>query len=78
MSREYYEEYGGTLSDVDIQKERKRGKIFIEPFDILQLQPSGYNLTPTKSTAKFTMRYCKWLICVANCWINSTNSWVTS
>ncbi|VCV82155.1 Mechanosensitive channel MscK [Escherichia coli] len=32
----------------------------------------------TKSTAKFTMRYCKWLICVANCWINSTNSWVTS
>lgn len=48
MSREYYEEYGGTLSDVDIQKERKRGKIFIEPFDILQLQPSGYNLTPTR------------------------------
>lgn len=48
MNREYYEEYGGTLSDVDIQKERKRGKIFIEPFDILQLQPSGYNLTPTR------------------------------
>lgn len=48
MNREYYEEHGGTLSDVDIQKERKRGQIFIEPFDILQLQPSGYNLTPTK------------------------------
>ncbi|XPE43759.1 hypothetical protein ACNKHV_02485 [Shigella flexneri] len=31
-----------------------------------------------RSQQRITMRYCKWLICVANCWINSTNSWVTS
>ncbi len=39
---------GGVLSDVDIQKEMKNGNIFIAPFVQAQLQPSGYNLTPTK------------------------------
>ena len=39
---------GGVLSDTDIQREMKNGNIFIEPFVQAQLQPSGYNLTPTK------------------------------
>lgn len=47
-------------------------------FRAMRSSTNWKKVTPTKSTAKFTMRYCKWLICVANCWINSTNSWVTS
>lgn len=44
---DYYGNLGGTLSDVDIQRELKDGKIFIAPYDNDQLQPAGYNLTPT-------------------------------
>lgn len=31
-----------------------------------------------KLIVKFMMCYCKWLICVVNCWINLINSWVIS
>lgn len=48
MNTNYYGGFGGVLSDGDIQNERKNGGIFIAPFDKLQLQPSGYNLTPTR------------------------------
>lgn len=47
MNEEFYES-GGILSDADIQKEMKNGNIFISPFLQSQLQPSGYNLTPTR------------------------------
>ncbi len=43
-----YYEYGGVLSDVDIINAVKAGDIFIAPYDSQQLQPSGYNLTPTR------------------------------
>ncbi|MDO4168378.1 MAG: hypothetical protein Q4D45_00645 [Lachnospiraceae bacterium] len=44
---ESFNNHGGNLSDVDIQREMANGRIFIAPFDSKQLQPSGYNLTPT-------------------------------
>lgn len=44
---DYYRNFGGTLSDVDIQRELDEGRIFIAPFNNEQLQPAGYNLTPT-------------------------------
>ncbi len=48
MGNESFYYNGGVLSDVDIQREMKSGNIFIAPFIQAQLQPSGYNLTPTK------------------------------
>ena len=39
---------GSILSDIDIQNEMKAGNLFIAPYEPLQLQPSGYNLTPTR------------------------------
>ena len=39
---------GGTLSNVDIIDAIENGEIFIAPYNESQLQPSGYNLTPTK------------------------------
>lgn len=45
----YTESYGGSiLSNVDIKNEMKNGRLFIAPYEPLQLQPSGYNLTPTR------------------------------
>lgn len=37
----------GVLSNNDIEEAMSKGAIFIAPFDESQLQPSGYNLTPT-------------------------------
>lgn len=48
MRDEYFYNNNGVLSDADIQREMKNGNIFIAPFMLSQLQPSGYNLTPTK------------------------------
>lgn len=48
MERDSFYYNGGVLSDADIQREMKNGNIFIAPFVQAQLQPSGYNLTPTK------------------------------
>ncbi|WP_373243078.1 dCTP deaminase domain-containing protein [Lacrimispora indolis] len=39
---------GSILSDIDIQNEMAKGNLFIAPYEPLQLQPSGYNLTPTR------------------------------
>lgn len=39
--------YNGLLSDKSIEKAIAEGDIFIAPFDRKQLQPAGYNLTPT-------------------------------
>lgn len=47
MGMESFYYNGGVLSDADIQKEMQNGNIFIAPFVQAQLQPSGYNLTPT-------------------------------
>lgn len=48
MGEDYFGCKGGVLSDADIQREIKNGNIFIAPFVQAQLQPSGYNLTPTR------------------------------
>lgn len=49
MSENYYGASDGSiLSDVDIQNEMQKGNLFIAPYEPLQLQPSGYNLTPTR------------------------------
>lgn len=39
---------GSTLSNIDIEQAIESGDIFITPYNRLQLQPSGYNLTPTR------------------------------
>ena len=39
--------YNGLLSDKSIERAINEGDIFIAPFDRKQLQPAGYNLTPT-------------------------------
>ena len=39
--------YNGILSDKSIERAINEGDIFIAPFDRKQLQPAGYNLTPT-------------------------------
>ena len=39
---------GSVLSDADIEEEMKCGNLFIAPYDKSQLQPAGYNLTPTR------------------------------
>lgn len=48
MDIDYPYNSGGILSDSDIQREMKKGNVFIAPFVLSQLQPSGYNLTPTR------------------------------
>lgn len=48
MEDNYFYGYGGVLSDIDITNAMKAGDIFIAPYDVCQLQPSGYNLTPTR------------------------------
>lgn len=39
--------FHSVLSDNDIKKAMNSGAIFISPYEEQQLQPSGYNLTPT-------------------------------
>lgn len=43
-----YHKYTGVLSDEDILEAVHNGTIYIAPFDRSQLQPAGYNLTPTR------------------------------
>lgn len=44
----YHSRYVGVLSDKDILEAIHEGTIYIAPFDRAQLQPAGYNLTPTR------------------------------
>lgn len=48
MRGEFFNEYNGVLSDRKIKKAIENGDIYIAPFDEAQLQPTGYNLTPTR------------------------------
>ena len=43
-----YNTYNGNLSDKSIGNAIKNGDLFIAPYDSTQLQPAGYNLTPTR------------------------------
>jgi len=47
MEDEYYYQSGGKLSNYNIEEAIQSGDIFIAPYNEKQLQPSGYNLTPT-------------------------------
>lgn len=48
MSSRFINNYNGVLSDRRIKEAIEKGDIYIAPFDELQLQPAGYNLTPTR------------------------------
>ena len=49
MSNRFFdEEHKGVLSDKNILEAIHNGEIYIAPFDKAQLQPAGYNLTPTR------------------------------
>lgn len=49
MSGYFLEEKNkGVLSDKDIKEAIQKGEIYIAPFEEEQLQPAGYNLTPTR------------------------------
>ena len=48
MTSPYPGTYRGILSDRKITEARENGDLYIAPFDRRQLQPTGYNLTPTR------------------------------
>ena len=48
MRKSIYNKYTGVLSDENILEAIHNGTIYIAPFDRAQLQPAGYNLTPTR------------------------------
>lgn len=48
MNKDFFNEYNGVLSDRKIKEAIEKGDIYIAPFDESQLQPAGYNLTPTR------------------------------